>query len=258
MRDTRMTENKKKNTKSGTGRKMTASRAGSSAGRKTDAVRAGSTKAANGPERAAEMQEEPAKVAFPKPGNFLYPAPPVMVSCGLPGEKPNIITVAWAGTVCSDPPMVSISVRKERYSYEILKKTREFVINLPDRSMAHACDFCGCTTGAKTDKYAETRLTPGRSTQISAPTIEEAPVSIECVVKKILPLGSHDMFLAEVKAVQADSRYMDDRGSFHMEKADLIAYSHGRYYALGKMLGSFGYSVRKKKTEKGGRRRRTQ
>ena len=204
------------------------------------------------------IKKEIEKTVFPKPGNFLYPAPPVMVSCGIKGEKPNIITIAWAGTVCSDPPMVSISVRKERFSYGILKKTREFVINLPDRSMARACDYCGCTSGAVTDKYADTGLTPGKSTVIGAPTIVEAPVSIECAVKKIIPLGSHDMFLAEVKAVQADRRYMDEKGAFHMEEADLIAYSHGRYYALGKMLGSFGFSVRKKRTDKGGRGRRKQ
>ena len=207
--------------------------------------------------KTEDRKPENKKTAFPKPGNFLYPVPPVMVSCGAEGEKPNIITVAWAGTVCSDPPMVSISVLKERYSYEIIKRTKEFVINLPDRSMARACDYCGCTSGAKTDKFADTGLTKGKSLTVGAPTIEEAPVSIECAVKKILPLGSHDMVLAEVKAVQADSRYMDERGSFHMEEADLIAYSHGRYYALGKMLGSFGFSVRKKKPEKGGRRRRS-
>ncbi len=195
-----------------------------------------------------QMQEndESRKVAFPKPGNFLYPAPPVMVSVS-GAEKPNIITIAWAGTVCSDPPMVTISVRKERYSYELLKKNREFVINLPGNSLAYACDYCGCTSGTNVDKFKELHLTPGKSTVISAPTIEEAPVSLECVVKQIIPLGSHDMFLAEVKAVQVDSRYMDEKGKFHMEWADLIAYSHGKYYALGKMLGTFGYSVRKKK-----------
>ena len=170
-----------------------------------------------------------------------------MVSVGGENEKPNIITIAWAGTVCSDPPMVSISVRKERYSYEILKRTKEFVINLPTNSLAYACDFCGCTSGRDVDKFREMHLTPGKSTMISAPTIEESPVSIECTVTKIIPLGSHDMFLAEVKAVQADSRFMDEKGTFHLEKADLIAYSHGKYYSLGKMIGTFGYSVRKKK-----------
>ena len=197
--------------------------------------------------KAGKAVEESRKRAFPKPGNFLYPVPPAMVSLGGGDDPKNIITIAWTGTICSDPPMVSISVRKERFSYEILKRRREFVINLPNRALAYACDFCGCTTGAKTDKFKEAHLTPGESTVISAPTIEEAPISIECVVKQIIPLGSHDMFLAEVKAVQADSRYMDENGKFHMEKADLVAYSHGKYYGLGKIIGTFGYSVRKKK-----------
>lgn len=180
-----------------------------------------------------------------KPGNMLYPVPPVMVSCQRPGEKPNIITVAWAGTVCTSPAMVSISVRPERYSYDIIKETGEFVINLTTKELAYATDFCGVKSGRDMDKYKEAHLTPLASQMVQAPGIEESPVNIECKVKQILELGTHHMFLGEVVGVTIDDKYMDEKGKFHLTKADLITYSHGEYYGLGELLGTFGYSVKK-------------
>ena len=181
-----------------------------------------------------------------KPGNMLYPVPAVMVSCGREGEKPNIITVAWAGTICSDPAMVSISVRKERYSHDIIKETGEFVINLVNKRLVRATDYCGVKSGRDVDKFAETRLTPQASRYVKAPGIEESPVNIECKVKEIVPLGSHDMFIAEVVNVQVSDEYMNEKGTFDLSAAKPLAYSHGRYYEMGAELGSFGYSVRKK------------
>ncbi len=181
-----------------------------------------------------------------RPGNMLYPVPAVMVSCQRPGEEPNIITVAWAGTVCSSPAMVSISVRRERYSYDILKETGEFVINLVGKDLVRAADFCGVRSGRDVNKYEAMHLTPLPSREISAPGIEESPVNIECRVKEIKELGSHDLFLAEVAGVTVEDRYMDENGKFDLKKAELVAYSHGEYYELGKKVGSFGYSVRKK------------
>ena len=180
-----------------------------------------------------------------KAGNMVYPVPPVMVSCKRPGEKPNIITVAWCGTVCTNPAMVSISVRPERYSYEIIKETGEFVINLTTKQLAYATDYCGVKSGRDVDKYKEMHLTPLDSRHIQVPGIEESPVCIECKVKQVLELGSHHMFLADVLAVTIDEKYLDEKGKFHLGKADLITYSHGEYYELGKMLGTFGYSVKK-------------
>ncbi len=190
------------------------------------------------------------KTVFEKPGNFIYPVPAVMVSCRNSEGQKNIITIAWTGTICSDPPMAYISVRKERFSYEMIRETGEFVINLPDRKLARALDYCGCVSGSRTDKFAEMHLTPGGCSGISAPSIEEAPVSIGCRVKQIIPLGTHDMFLAEVVSVQVDAQYIDEKGAFHMEDADLLAYSHGRYYTLGDMVGTFGYAVRRKPDRK--------
>lgn len=186
------------------------------------------------------------KTRFPKPGNFIYPVPAVMVSCQGSDGKPNIITIAWTGTVCSDPPMAYISVRKERHSYQMIKESGCFVINLPDKALAHACDYCGCTSGRKVDKFKECHLTPAKSSVISAPMIEEAPVSIECKVTQILPLGTHDMFLAEVVAVHVDDKYMDEKNAFHMDDIGMFAYEHGTYRELGDKLGTFGYAVRKK------------
>jgi flavin reductase (DIM6/NTAB) family NADH-FMN oxidoreductase RutF len=194
------------------------------------------------------------KTVFPKPGNFLYPVPAVMVSCRDGEEKPNIITVAWAGTVCSDPPMVSISVRKSRYSYEILRRSGEFVINLTTKKLVRAADFCGVRSGRDLDKFAECRLHAMPGEKVKAPLIAESPVNIECKVRQVIELGTHDMFLAEVVCVQVDSAYMDESGRFRLEDTGLTAYSHGKYYELGRMLGSFGYSVRKKPQKKGAKR----
>ena len=189
------------------------------------------------------------KVPFDKPGNFLYPIPAVMVSCGTM-EKPNIITIAWTGTICSDPAMVSISVRPERYSHDIIQESGEFVINLTTRKLVRACDYCGVKSGRDVDKFAETHLTPEPSHEVSCPSIAESPVSIECKVKQMISLGSHDMFIAEVLSVSVDSSYIDSKGRFMMNKTDLACYSHGDYLTLGKKIGSFGFSVRKKRPAK--------
>ncbi len=189
------------------------------------------------------------KEFFPA-GNMLYPIPAVMVSCAEMATKPNIITVAWAGTVCSNPPMVSISIRKERYSYDIIKTSGEFVINLVTEELVQAADYCGVRSGRELDKFKEMKLTPMKGKLSMAPLIAEAPVNIECRVKEIIPLGSHDMFLAEVVSVAVDQRYMDDKGKFHLNQTGLIVYSHGEYYGLGKYIGKIGYSVQKPKTGK--------
>ncbi len=182
-----------------------------------------------------------------KPGNMVYPVPAVMVSCGEAGEQANIITVAWTGTVCSEPPMAYISVRKERYSHHLLMETGEFVINLTTRALAAATDYCGVRSGSKVNKWKETGLTQAVSRTVSAPSIAESPVNIECKVRQVLELGSHDMFLAEVTGVSAAKELLDDTGRLDLGRADLMAYSHGEYFALGELLGSFGYTVRKKK-----------
>lgn len=182
-----------------------------------------------------------------KPGNMLYPLPAVMVSCARKGEKPNIITVAWTGTVCSDPAMVYISVRPSRYSHEIIRESGEFVINLVTAKMTRNMDYCGVRSGKDEDKFQTCHLSPVPSETVAAPSIGESPVCIECKVTRMIPLGSHDMFLARVTAVTVDQKYMDEKGRFHLNKAGLTAYSHGEYYTLGKYLGKFGYSVRKQK-----------
>lgn len=181
-----------------------------------------------------------------KPGNMLYPVPAVMVSCGRSGEKPNIITVAWTGTVCSDPVMVSISVRPERYSYSIIKETGEFVINLTTKELTRATDWCGVKSGRAVDKFQEMNLTAGQAKHLNdAPIIMESPVNIECKVREIQELGSHHMFLAEVVGVQVSEKYMSDTGKFELNSTDLVAYSHGEYFVLGESIGLFGYSVKK-------------
>ena len=185
-----------------------------------------------------------------KPGNMLYPVPVVMVSCARPGEKPDIITVAWAGTICSDPAMVSISVRKERFSHDIIKDTGEFVINLVNKKLVRSTDYCGVKSGRDVDKFAQTRLTAQESIHVKAPGIKESPVNIECRVKEVKELGSHDMFIAEVVGVTVDNQYMDDRGKFNLNASGLVSYSHGEYFELGKKLGSFGYSVKKNAIKK--------
>lgn len=181
-----------------------------------------------------------------KPGNMLYPVPAVMVSCGREGEKPNIVTVAWAGTICSDPVMVSISVRPERYSYDIIKETGEFVINLTTKELTKATDWCGVKSGRDVDKFKEMNLTAGKAGHLEhAPIIAESPVNLECRVTEIRELGSHHMFLAEVVGVQVSEKYMDANGKFELNSTDLVAYSHGEYFVLGEKIGKFGYSVKK-------------
>ncbi len=187
------------------------------------------------------------KKEYWKPGNMLYPLPAVMVSCQRPGEKPNIITIAWTGTICSDPAMVYISVRPERYSYDIIKETGEFVINLTTKELARVTDTCGVKSGREIDKFAEMKLTPAESRFVAAPSIAESPVNIECRVSQLIPLGSHDMFIAEVLGVAVDSEYMDGEGRFDLASSLPLVYNHGGYYELGKKIGKFGYSVQKKK-----------
>jgi flavin reductase (DIM6/NTAB) family NADH-FMN oxidoreductase RutF len=181
-----------------------------------------------------------------KPGNMLYPLPVVMVSVR-DKDIDNIITVAWAGTINSDPAMLSISVRKERFSYDMLKNSGEFVVNLVTKDLAYACDYCGVASGRDVDKFKECKLTKEEAVHVNVPMIKESPVNIECKVERIEELGSHHMFIAKVLAVHADEKYMDETGRFDMEKCKLISYSHGQYYKLGERIGKFGYSVQKKK-----------
>lgn len=186
-----------------------------------------------------------------KPGNMLYPVPVVLVSCGASPEEYNMVTVAWAGTICSNPPMCSISLRPERHSYSIIKRTGEFVINLTTRSMVKAVDWCGVKSGRDFDKFKETGLTPRPAQKIKAPLIQESPVNMECVVQEIKPLGSHHVFLARIVAVHAEGRYHDQQtGYFDLAASQPLCYMHGKYYAVGKELGFFGFSVSKKRKQK--------
>lgn len=184
-----------------------------------------------------------------KPGNMLYPVPAVLVTVADREGNSNIFTVAWAGTICTNPPMLSISVRPERHSYHMMKETGEFVVNLTTESMAWATDYCGVRSGRDVDKWKETGLTPEKANVVNVPVIKESPVNIECRVVKVEELGSHHMFIADVVAVDVDEAYMDEKDTFHLSMAKPLAYSHGRYYGMGEELGSFGYSVRKQ--EKG-------
>ena len=181
-----------------------------------------------------------------KSGTFLYPLPAVMVSCGNM-EKSNIITVAWTGILNTNPAMVYISVRPTRYSYNLIKESGEFVINLTTKDLAYATDWCGVKTGAKVDKFAEMHLTKEKAKFVKCPMIKESPVSVECKVKEIRELGSHHMFVAEILGINADEKYINENGAFDISKCDLIAYSNGNYYSLGKKIGRFGFSVQKKK-----------
>ena len=181
-----------------------------------------------------------------KPGNMVYPVPAVMVSVGDKEGKTNIFTVAWTGNACTNPPMVYISVRPERYSYELIKDSGEFVINLTTEALVKATDYCGVRSGRDVDKWKEVKLTPVKADKVQAPLVAESPVNLECRVTRRIPLGTHDMFLAEVVAVHADEAYMDEKEKFSLAKANPMVYSHGTYYGLGKELGTFGYSVRKK------------
>lgn len=186
---------------------------------------------------------------------MLSPAPAVLVSCGgSDGWKPNLITVAWAGTVCTNPPMLSISVRPERHSYDIIKKTGEFVVNLPTSKQAKATDWCGVVSGREHDKFEKAGLTPAPALKVACPVVLECPVNIECRVTQTLELGSHVMFLAEVVAVQVSENLIDSKGKLRLDKAGLIAYVHGAYFELGKYLGHFGFSVRKHKPAPTGKR----
>ena len=178
--------------------------------------------------------------------NMLYPVPAVLVGCRDEEGRDNLMTAAWAGTICSDPVMVSVSIRKERFSHAIIENTGEFTISLTTTGLARAADFCGVRSGRDTDKFREMKLTPLESSKIMAPGVAESPVVLECRVKEILRLGSHDMFIAEVVNVSVDERYLNEKGRLELEKADLIAYSHGEYFALGKKIGKFGYSVRRR------------
>ena len=199
-----------------------------------------------------------AKLAF-KPGNMLYPLPAVMVSCQYPlahdplcpnpelDGVPNIITVAWAGTVCTNPPMLSISVRPERYSYHMIEDSGEFVVNLTTKKLVRAADYCGVRSGREVDKFRKMNLTPLPSREVSVPGIAESPVNLECRVRQITPLGSHHMILADIVAVTVDEAYLDEKGKFHLNDSGLVTYSHGEYFLLGERLGSFGYSVAKRK-----------
>ena len=181
-----------------------------------------------------------------KAGNMIYPLPAVMVSAGREGEKPNIITVAWTGTICTNPAMVYISVRPERYSYGIIKETGKFVINLTTEALIKATDYCGVRSGRDVDKFREAHLTAVPGPVTGCPMIEESPVNIECTVTEVKELGSHHMFLAKVEAVHVNEEYMDEKGKFQLNQTGLIAYSHGEYLGPGKKLGTFGYSVKKK------------
>lgn len=180
-----------------------------------------------------------------KPGTMVYPIPAVMVSCGATPNEYNIMTAAWTGTICSEPPMCYVSIRPERHSYGIIKRTGEFVINLTTESLAEPTDWCGVRSGRDFDKFARCGLTPEKSAVVAAPAILEAPVSIECKVKDIVPLGSHDMFVAEVVNVLVDESLIDERtGKLDLQKAGLLCYSHGEYFKIGELVGSFGWSVK--------------
>lgn len=185
-----------------------------------------------------------------KAGNMVYPLPAVMVSTADKFGKSNILTIAWTGTICTNPAMVYISVRPERYSYHMLKESGEFVINLTTEQLAKATDYCGVRSGKNVDKWKEANLTPAKAEKLQyAPVIEECPVNIECKVTEVKELGSHHMFLAEVLAVQIDEQYLNEKNKFELNKTGLMAYSHGEYLSLGKKIGTFGYSVKKKKTK---------
>jgi flavin reductase (DIM6/NTAB) family NADH-FMN oxidoreductase RutF len=183
-----------------------------------------------------------------KPGTMIYPLPAVLVTCGETPEEYNLITIAWTGTISSDPPMCYISVRPGRHSYEIIKRTGEYVINLTTEELARATDWCGCRSGSKYDKWKEMGLTPAPATIVKAPILAEAPISIECKVTQIIELGVHHMFISEVVNVIADDRYIDPAtGAFSLKKSNPLVYSHGHYFKLGEPIGKFGWSVEKKK-----------
>lgn len=182
-----------------------------------------------------------------KPGNMLNPVPAVMVSVADNDGNKNIITVAWAGTICTNPPMLSISVRPERHSYNMIKESGEFVVNLTTEELVFACDYCGVKSGRDVDKFKKLNLTPLKMEHVNAPGISESPVNIECKVREIKELGSHHMFIADVVGVTVDDKHMDEKNKFHINETGLVMYSHGEYFAMGEKLGKFGYSIQKKK-----------
>ncbi len=191
------------------------------------------------------MSENKIKKTRWKAGNMVYPLPAVMVSCGTV-EQPNIITIGWTGTICTNPPMTYVSIRPSRFSYDLIKESGYFVINLTTEKLLRATDYCGVRSGREHDKFAEMKLTADYENESGCPMILESPVNIECKVRQIMPLGSHDMFIADVLNVYIDESYMDEKGKFQLNQTGLIAYSHGTYLGLGKELGTFGYSVKKK------------
>ena len=192
-----------------------------------------------------------------KAGTFEYPLPAVMVTCG-DMQNSNIITGAWTGILNTNPAMVYISVRPTRYSYKLIKENNEFVINLTNKKLTYATDWCGVRTGAKYDKFKEMNLHKEKAQFVRCPLIKESPVAIECKVKDIVPLGSHDMFVAEVLSIDADEKYIDENGAFDISKCELIAYANGGYYPLGKKIGKFGFSVQKNKNKKNKKRTKKQ
>ena len=196
--------------------------------------------------RQAAEEKSSTLRAYWRPANLLYPVPAVMVTSQDEEGRANIMTAAWAGTVCSDPVMVSVSIRKSRYSHDIIERTGEFVMCLTTERLVRAADWCGVKSGRDVDKFAALRLTKLPSRCVAAPGIAESPVCLECRVRQILPLGSHDMFVGEVLSTDVDPKYLDEKGRLDLERAKLAAYSHGVYYGLGEALGTFGFSVRKK------------
>ena len=182
-----------------------------------------------------------------KPGNMLYPIPAVLVSVADKNGRTNVFTASWVGTVCSDPPMVSVSVRPERYSYHMIEETGEFVVNLTTKRLTRAADYCGVRSGRDENKWERAGLTPIKGTKVLAPCVKESPVNIECRVARKIALGTHDMFIGTVEAVLVDEAYMDEKNTFHLEKADTVIYSHGTYYGLGEAIGKFGFSVKRKR-----------
>lgn len=197
--------------------------------------------------RNRDATEDAGKVLW-KPGTMLSPVPVVLVSCADASGRPNIITIAWTGTICSEPPMLSISVRPERYSHRLIRESREFVVNVPSVREAKAVDYCGVVSGRDVDKFKQTGLTAGPASKVGAPILVECPVNIECRVRQEIELGSHTMFIAQIVAVQADERLITPHGRLAIERAGLIAYAHGHYFALGRDLGFFGFSVQRRKS----------
>ena len=189
-----------------------------------------------------------AKIAW-KAGTMLAPVPPALISCGTL-QKPNVMTAAWTGIICTEPTLVYVSIRPSRLSNELIRKTGEFVINVPTVELAKAVDLCGVKSGREVDKFKLAGLTAEKCSAVSAPQVAQAPISLECKVKEITSFGTHDMFLAEVVAVDADDKYLDGQNALRLDKAGLLAYAHGFYYALGKKIGKFGWSVEKKSTKR--------